>query len=394
MPRVRSSPLRLLAAVLGALLLTACTSPPARRPAAPGPTSTGTGASGGAASGTAPADQASALQALRARLTPPALPSFTLPTDLLTSDQDRRVAKDLDLEPGLYEGIAVLDARCDASGHAAAADAGTPASSAAGHFDDGTHDITVAGDGTGVYDAPGQHIAVLADGSGVYDDGTTRLQVQPGGAGTYTGAGTRLAVRADGSGSYDDGVVRLWVGSDGAGGYDDAGTHVTVSADGQVRTRGDAVISRAAVELIAERLPRFAAVPRIVRVVPVGASCGTVVRLDADLLFDTGRDTVRPAAQETLRRVATLLAALAHPRTQVVGHTDAQGSAAYNQDLSVRRAAAVQAALVGAGVPRGTLQVVGRGETEPLRPEVRADGSVDPAAQAQDRRVELVLLQQ
>ena len=361
------------------LLLAGCTGSAAVPVPTPAPSTGGTPA---------------AVQSLRDRVRPPALPSFALPTDLLTSDQDRQVARTLDVAPGLYQGIAVLDARCDTAGDASAADAGAAQVSGAGHVDDGTHDITVSGDGTGVYDAPGLHIAVLADGSGVYDDGSTRLQVQPGGAGTYTGAGRRLTVRADGSGSFDDGTVRLWVGADGAGGYDDDSTHVTVDAGGAVRSRGDQATAEAARQLIAERLPRFPAVPRITRVEPTGTSCGTVVRLDAAVLFDLDRDAVRPAAQDTLRRVAALLSALPCQRVQVVGHTDSQGTEAYNQDLSLRRARAVLLALVAAGVPAATLEAVGRGESEPVQPETRPDGTVDQAAQALDRRVELVLRDQ
>ena len=112
-------------------------------------------------------------KALRTRLDVPALPSFTVPTDLLTSQRDKDVSTQLGLQPGLYDGIAVVGARCEPGGQARPADSGTPLTGAAGagSFKDAERTISVAGDGTGVYDAPGLHIAVLPGGTGVYDDG-------------------------------------------------------------------------------------------------------------------------------------------------------------------------------------------------------------------------------
>jgi outer membrane protein OmpA-like peptidoglycan-associated protein len=67
----------------------------------------------------------------------------------------------------------------------------------------------------------------------------------------------------------------------------------------------------------------------------------------------------------------------------VVGHTDSQGSDAYNDDLSRRRAEAVAAVLRPelAGGPELDLAVEGRGEREPV-----ADNSTDEGRQA-NRRV-------
>lgn len=81
------------------------------------------------------------------------------------------------------------------------------------------------------------------------------------------------------------------------------------------------------------------------------------------------------------RRVADL---------RVVGHTDAKGTAAYNRELSRRRAEAVQdrlAVTLGAAAPR--IQVEGRGEVDPVASNTR-DGRDDQRGRARNRRVELV----
>jgi len=200
-------------------------------------------ATGGSTARTAdPAAAVEFEQALRERLRIPPLPTFALPTDLLASERDEQVRDQLGLEPGLYDGIAVLSARCDGSCEARSADSGTPlvGAAGAGSFKDATRTITVAGDGTGVYDGPGLHVAVLADGTGVYDDGTTRYSVRPGGEGTYTGPDQRLTVKPDGSGSYQDDDVRFWVGPDGSGGYDDGRCSHPCRASAASRHRGRA----------------------------------------------------------------------------------------------------------------------------------------------------------
>ena len=69
----------------------------------------------------------------------------------------------------------------------------------------------------------------------------------------------------------------------------------------------------------------------------------------------------------------------------VEGHTDADGSAVYNEGLSQRRADAVVAYLVARGFPEGQISGVGFGESRPI-----ADNSTD-AGKARNRRIEFVV---
>jgi outer membrane protein OmpA-like peptidoglycan-associated protein len=68
----------------------------------------------------------------------------------------------------------------------------------------------------------------------------------------------------------------------------------------------------------------------------------------------------------------------------IVGHTDSVGSAAYNQELSVRRADSVVAYLLAKGVPEKRLIGIGRGKNQPLDP-------AHPESDA-NRRVEVEVL--
>jgi outer membrane protein OmpA-like peptidoglycan-associated protein len=69
----------------------------------------------------------------------------------------------------------------------------------------------------------------------------------------------------------------------------------------------------------------------------------------------------------------------------VIGHTDSQGSDAYNQALSERRASSVAEYLISQGLAPSKVTSQGRGESEPI-----ADNETD-AGRAQNRRVELHL---
>lgn len=110
---------------------------------------------------------------------------------------------------------------------------------------------------------------------------------------------------------------------------------------------------------------------------------GLVVTL-GDVLFETAKATLKPGAYTTIDRLATVLNEDRERKVLIEGHTDSVGSDEYNQGLSERRAAAVQAALFERGVAASQISTVGKGETTP----VASNG--DAAGRQQNRRVELV----
>ena len=104
------------------------------------------------------------------------------------------------------------------------------------------------------------------------------------------------------------------------------------------------------------------------------------------ILFATDSASVQGSIQNDLYTVADNLNRYPNTRVEVVGHTDNTGSAAYNQDLSERRAAAVASILRSAGVSGGRIASYGRGESAPVASNLTADG------QAQNRRVEILII--
>jgi outer membrane protein OmpA-like peptidoglycan-associated protein len=105
----------------------------------------------------------------------------------------------------------------------------------------------------------------------------------------------------------------------------------------------------------------------------------------SDVLFDTAKFTLRPAAREKLAKVAGIV--LAHPglKLEVEGHTDSVGSDEYNQKLSDNRAKSVADFLIKQGLKEEAITSKGFGESTPVADNTTATG------RQQNRRVELIV---
>lgn len=110
---------------------------------------------------------------------------------------------------------------------------------------------------------------------------------------------------------------------------------------------------------------------------------GMVLTL-GDVLFDTGMATLKPGAYTTIDRLAAVLKQASDRKVMIEGHTDSVGGDDYNRQLSERRAAAVQTALLERGVNSNQITAVGKGETFPVASNDNAAG------RQQNRRVEMV----
>jgi len=114
----------------------------------------------------------------------------------------------------------------------------------------------------------------------------------------------------------------------------------------------------------------------------------TVIRLPGDVLFAFGSAELTPAAREAIAAVDDEIGGGTGTVT-IEGHTDAIGSDADNQALSERRAAAVHGAVEAALGSGYQYTSVGFGETRPVAPNTKPDGSDDPDGRALNRRVEI-----
>ena len=110
---------------------------------------------------------------------------------------------------------------------------------------------------------------------------------------------------------------------------------------------------------------------------------GTVLTL-GDVLFDTGRATLKSSAMRTIDEIATFLQAHPERRVLIEGYTDSTGSDATNRELSERRADAVRQALLARNVSFDRVQVHGLGQGYPVASNDTASG------RQLNRRVEVV----
>jgi len=110
---------------------------------------------------------------------------------------------------------------------------------------------------------------------------------------------------------------------------------------------------------------------------------GMVLTL-GDVLFDTGRATLKPGADRTIDRLAQALKDNPNTKVQIEGHTDSVGGDDYNLALSERRAEAVSDALRMRGVPSDRYEEKGLGKDFPVASNSTAEG------RQQNRRVEII----
>ena len=111
---------------------------------------------------------------------------------------------------------------------------------------------------------------------------------------------------------------------------------------------------------------------------------GLIINM-SDVLFDSGKYSLKPGAREKLAKVSGII--LAHPglNLQIEGHTDTVGSDEYNQHLSEQRADSVRDYLVAQGLSGETISAIGLGKLDPVATNSTATG------RQQNRRVELVV---
>jgi outer membrane protein OmpA-like peptidoglycan-associated protein len=111
---------------------------------------------------------------------------------------------------------------------------------------------------------------------------------------------------------------------------------------------------------------------------------GLVVNM-SDVLFDSGKFTLRPLAREKLAKISGIVLAYPSLKLAIEGNTDSVGSEAFNQQLSEQRAQGVRSYLTQQGVPESSTSATGFGKNQPITSNNTAEG------RQRNRRVELVV---
>jgi outer membrane protein OmpA-like peptidoglycan-associated protein len=114
------------------------------------------------------------------------------------------------------------------------------------------------------------------------------------------------------------------------------------------------------------------------------------IELSGDILFDFDKWTIRPEAEETLKKVGDVIRGSGSSQVMISGHTDAKGSDQYNQTLSRKRAESVKNWLIkNANADAKIIKTVGYGKTKPVAANTKPDGSDNPEGRQKNRRVEI-----
>ena len=136
------------------------------------------------------------------------------------------------------------------------------------------------------------------------------------------------------------------------------------------------VLAKGAVELYERQTTDLSAVEKAI------AETGKFVT--NNILFETGKATLKPESMEEIQKVADYMKKNPSARFEVQGHTDNQGSDKINDPLSQQRAEAVVKALEGLGCDPFNMRAVGKGSHEPVADNATEDG------RAKNRRVEFI----
>ena len=140
--------------------------------------------------------------------------------------------------------------------------------------------------------------------------------------------------------------------------------------------------------------PKVAAAPAA----PKGPStkpAGEKITVAADALFDFNKATLRPEGMKKLDEVVAKSQSLVLEVVIAVGHADRIGSAAYNQKLSEKRAAAVKDYVVKKGIPANRVYTEGKGSKQPVTKAGQCKGPKSAkviACLQPDRRVDIEII--
>ena len=104
------------------------------------------------------------------------------------------------------------------------------------------------------------------------------------------------------------------------------------------------------------------------------------------ILFDSGKSSFKQQTYPVLQAITAILKEYPNSNFSIEGHTDSDGTEAYNHNLSHERAAAVKNYIIDQGIASGRLSSIGYGELKPI------DTNKTKAGKANNRRTEVKLI--
>lgn len=108
-----------------------------------------------------------------------------------------------------------------------------------------------------------------------------------------------------------------------------------------------------------------------------------MTKFKSDILFDTGKSTLKPQAKSNLQEMANIMKKYPENVLSIKGYTDNTGTERVNNVLSEERALSVKEQLVAAGMPQNVISTLGMGPSNPAATNSTVSG------RQQNRRVEI-----
>jgi OOP family OmpA-OmpF porin len=153
-----------------------------------------------------------------------------------------------------------------------------------------------------------------------------------------------------------------------------------VGCDGAIVAAAPAAAPAAAAPMAPAAAPMAAAPAPAPAPMPVAAAKVTYA---SDAFFDFDKAVLKPEGKAKLDDLVGKVKGINLEVIIAVGHTDAVGSDAYNQKLSVKRSEAVKAYLVSKGIEKSRVYTEGKGEAQPVADNKTREG------RSKNRRVEI-----
>lgn len=112
---------------------------------------------------------------------------------------------------------------------------------------------------------------------------------------------------------------------------------------------------------------------------------GWELGLSGKVLFDVDSERVSAESTVSITRITKALLDADITHVALEGHTDNQGSATYNQELSLRRAKTVSVVMLSAGMRESDITLRGLGQMRPIADNNTAEG------RSENRRVAIIV---
>ena len=333
------------------------------------------------------------------------IPPIVVPDFLSMTPQQWQLQKLLPAALNPSSGIQVKPAPCK--------DAKPDANSAETQVIKTDQGTLLVGEGNGgLFSSDQLTISLNDDGTGVLvaklDDQTSfTVYGSNNGKGSYVGPEGRFDINGDGSGTWRKGSTTVTINKNGSATLHDDRGLLTIKPDGSgtwqrnggnaeyIENFGDGTGVLGSINPIKVKMapwqvpPPVAAMPPIQKLPKPTASCGYIINLAENILFDYDKHGLNPAAYPLLNELAQALQQTKVEHIEIAGHTDSKGSDDYNLRLSLQRAQAVLQALQQRH-SAGQATAHGYGEAQPVAPN-EVDGTDSPSNRQLNRRVEILV---